>query len=55
MATVRYHGRLAELTGCREESLEGTNVSKVLVESFGIAGIGTVEDDLELFFGKESV
>ena len=31
------------------------NVSKVLVESFGIAGIGTVEDDLELFFGKESV
>ena len=30
MATVRYHGRLAELTGCREESLDGTNVSKVL-------------------------
>ncbi len=28
------------------------NVAKVLVENFGIAGIGTVEDDLELFFGK---
>jgi hydroxylamine reductase len=25
------------------------NVAKVLVENFGIAGIGTVEDDLELF------
>ena len=30
MAMVRYHGRLAELTGCREESLEGTNVTRVL-------------------------
>lgn len=29
------------------------NVVKVLVENFGIAGIGTVEDDLELFFGNE--
>lgn len=28
------------------------NVVKVLVENFGIAGIGSVEDDLELFFGK---
>ena len=28
------------------------NVAKVLVESFGIAGIGTVEDDIELFLGK---
>ena len=28
------------------------NVAKVLVENFGIAGIGSVEDDLELFFGK---
>ena len=27
------------------------NVAKVLVENFGIAGIGTVEDDLRLFFG----
>ena len=27
------------------------NVAKVLVENFGIAGITTVEDDLELFFG----
>ena len=27
------------------------NVAKVLVENFGIAGIGTVEDDLKLFFG----
>ena len=26
------------------------NVAKVLVENFGIAGIGTVEDDLKLFF-----
>ncbi len=26
------------------------NVAKVLVERFGIAGIGTVEDDLKLFF-----
>ena len=29
------------------------NVAKVLVDSFGIAGIGTVEDDLKLFFGEE--
>ncbi|MCR4675032.1 MAG: hydroxylamine reductase, partial [Lachnospiraceae bacterium] len=28
------------------------NVAKVLVENFGISGIGTVEDDLELFFGE---
>lgn len=28
------------------------NVANVLVENFGIAGIGTVEDDIELFFGK---
>ena len=30
------------------------NVAKVLVENFGIAGIGTVEDDLKLFFGKNA-
>ncbi len=29
------------------------NVAKVLVENFGIAGIGTVEDDMALFFGEE--
>lgn len=29
------------------------NVAKVLVENFGIAGISTVEEDMELFFGKE--
>ena len=29
------------------------NVAKVLVENFGIAGIGTVEDDHELFFGAK--
>lgn len=28
------------------------NVAKVLVENFGIAGIGTVEDDMALFFGE---
>ena len=28
------------------------NVAKVLVETFGIAGIGTVEEDLALFFGE---
>ena len=27
-------------------------VAKVLVENFGIAGIGTVDDDLKLFFGE---
>ena len=27
------------------------NVAKVLVDNFGIAGIGTVEEDLKLFFG----
>ena len=27
------------------------NVAKVLVENFGIAGIGTVEEDMEKFFG----
>ena len=30
------------------------NVVKVLVENFGIAGIGTVDDDLKLFFGDQS-
>ncbi|MDY5731242.1 MAG: hydroxylamine reductase [Eubacteriales bacterium] len=28
------------------------NVANVLVENFGIAGIGTVDEDLELFFGE---
>ena len=28
------------------------NVAKVLVDNFGISSIGTVEDDIELFFGK---
>ena len=28
------------------------NVAKVLVENFGISGIGTVEDDLNLFLGQ---
>ena len=26
------------------------NVAKVLVENFGISGIGSVEDDMKLFF-----
>lgn len=30
------------------------NVVKVLVDAFGIAGIGTVEEDLKLFFGEEA-
>lgn len=30
------------------------NVANVLVENFGIAGIGTVEDDLALFFGEKA-
>ncbi len=30
------------------------NVAKVLIENFGIAGIGTVEDDIELFFGEDT-
>lgn len=30
------------------------NVAKVLVDNFGIAGIGTVEDDLALFFGDSA-
>ena len=29
------------------------NVAKVLVENFGITGIGTVEDDINLFFGEQ--
>jgi len=28
------------------------NVAKILVDTFGIAGIGTVEDDMKLFFGE---
>jgi hydroxylamine reductase len=28
------------------------NVAKVLVENFGIAGIGTVDEDLALFMGQ---
>ncbi len=31
------------------------NVANVLVNNFGIAGIQTVEEDIELFFGTESV
>jgi len=30
------------------------NVAKVLVDNFGISGIGTVEDDLKLFFGDNA-
>ena len=30
------------------------NVAKVLVDNFGIAGIGTVEDDMALFFGENN-
>ena len=30
------------------------NVAKVLVENFGIAGIGTVEEDRKLFFGENA-
>ena len=30
------------------------NVAEVLVDNFGIAGIGTVDDDLKLFFGDEA-
>ncbi|MDD6351596.1 MAG: hydroxylamine reductase [Lachnospiraceae bacterium] len=30
------------------------NVAKVLVDNFGIAGIGSVDDDLKLFFGEEA-
>lgn len=30
------------------------NVAKVLTENFGIAGIGTVEDDMKLFFGENA-
>ncbi len=31
------------------------NVAKVLVENFGIAGIGSVEDDIRLFFPEQAV
>ena len=30
------------------------NVAKVLVDNFGIAGIGTVEDDMKLLFGENA-
>ena len=30
------------------------NVAKVLVDNFGIAGIGNVDEDLKLFFGEEA-
>ncbi|MDD5922941.1 MAG: hydroxylamine reductase [Eubacteriales bacterium] len=30
------------------------NVTKVLVDNFGISGIGTVDDDLKLFFGDDA-
>ena len=30
------------------------NVAKVLVDNFGIAGIGTVEEDMRLFFGENA-
>ena len=28
------------------------NVAKVLVDNFGISGIGTVDEDMKLFFGE---
>ena len=28
------------------------NVTKVLVDNFGIAGIGSVEEDMKIFFGE---
>ncbi|MDO4765964.1 MAG: hydroxylamine reductase [Eubacteriales bacterium] len=31
------------------------NVTKVLVENFGISPIGTVEEDIKLFFGEEAM
>ena len=33
------------------EVLMYANVAKVLTDTFGIAGIGTVEEDLNRFFG----
>ena len=30
------------------------NVANVLINNFGIAGIGPVEDDLKLFFGEDA-
>ncbi|CDA75456.1 hydroxylamine reductase [Clostridium sp. CAG:242] len=30
------------------------NVAKVLVDNFGIAGITTVDQDIEIFFGKSN-
>ena len=30
------------------------NVAQVLAENFGIAGIGTVDDDLKLFLGENA-
>ena len=30
------------------------NVAKILVENFGISGIGTVENDINLFFGEQT-
>lgn len=30
MAQVRYHGHLADLTGCRQEAMEGATVAKLL-------------------------
>ena len=30
------------------------NVAKVLVDTFGIAGIDTVENDIKLFFGEQN-
>ncbi|WP_410497267.1 hydroxylamine reductase [Cellulosilyticum sp. ST5] len=30
------------------------NVAKVLIENFGIGGISTVEEDMEMFFGEEA-
>lgn len=40
-----------ETAGCHAARLPQPNVAKVLAENFGIAGIGTVEDDSKLFFG----
>ena len=49
LLALLYLGVKIFISGRHYLAFLSPNVAKVLVEKFGIAGIGTVEDDIELF------
>ena len=53
---TKYYGQKAAVKnihlGPTLPAFLSPNVAKVLVDNFGIAGIGSVDEDMELFLGK---